>query len=69
MFICAVYDNGTMKSYICEDIAQNTKYKCISEKKLSNLCFVLLKILKNYLIELRHTDGKLKVLSLKHTTH
>lgn len=73
MFIRAIYDSGSMKSYISEDIVEFMNFVPIGETKIRQSLFGGVEtpesIRKNYLIELGNVDNsykcKLEVLSEK----
>ncbi|GBM14635.1 hypothetical protein AVEN_84131-1, partial [Araneus ventricosus] len=64
MFIRAIYDTGSMKSYISSDVAQSMNYEPISEVNLKQSLFGAIETdevsYKNYVIELSNVDNSYK---------
>ncbi|GBN10587.1 hypothetical protein AVEN_211951-1 [Araneus ventricosus] len=64
MFIRAIYDAGSMKSYISSDIAQSMNYEPLSKVNLKQSLFGAIETdevsYKNYVIELSNVDNSYK---------
>ncbi|GBO33783.1 hypothetical protein AVEN_31648-1 [Araneus ventricosus] len=64
MFIRAIYDTGSMKSYMSSDIAQSMNYEPISEVNLKQSLFGAIQTdevsYKNYVIELSNVNNSYK---------
>ena len=60
--IRTIYDTGSMKSYMSEDIAKNMNFKCMGESKIKQSLFGGIetpgKVYKNNLIDLSDIFGK-----------